>query len=384
MLPERRVQRWLYALFANFAIIIGATSYRYDFKRRLYTQTKWSQPIASLANLLVIVVISMDLYADWKSDTLETEPDKDLATGQTIRMDTTLNNVICLLRVLQRLPRERVTHGIAQELRRLQRIYRFGAVHRSYEEEEYLERILLLKHCSVWALLGFLMGFMQVTHHLFGIELDNVLSKRVMIVILVLAMDGQDVIMHLHFLFTWNICDSFMCLNGRIRMLLLQQRRDARSLHHLRWQHWQLGRLWHRLNVAYYSILISSRLSLIVTASALGFYISVFRSLDYHGIYQFMGFGLYAIIVLDCYMLDLMYDLTVSAYRESTGLLLAYNEDLHSDDQLARGVIRHGIYIFFRTLSLISCSVSFLPYKSPTFRFESSLMVYLQAARRPC
>lgn len=383
MLPESRVQRWLYALFANFAIIIGTTSYRYDFKRRLYTQTKWSQPIASLANLLVIVVISMDLYSGWKPNTLETEPDTDVATGLTIRMDSTLNNVICLLRVLQRLPRERVTHGIAQELRRLQRIYRFGAVDRSYEEEPNLKRILLLKHCALWAMLGFLMGFMQVTHHLFGIEVDNVLGKRMMIVIYVLAMDGQDVIMQLHFLFTWLICDSFMCLNERIRMLLQLQHRDARSLHHLRWQHWQLGRLWHRLNVSYYFILISSRFSLIVSASALGFYISVFRSLDYHGIYQFMGFGLYAMIVLDCYMIDLMYDLTVSAYRESTGLLLAYNEALHSDDQLARGVIRDGFYTFLDfIINFLQCQLFALQIAN--FPLQIQPYGLLQAAKRPC
>lgn len=348
MLPQSRVQRWLYALFANFAIFIGTTSYRYDFGRRLYTRTKWSQPIASFANLLVIGLILSNLYLSWKKS-----EDMDLATGTTIRMDTTVNDLICLLHVLQRVPRERVTKGIAHELRRLQRIYRCRRPGSCLEQEQYLKRILLLKQGALWALLVFLMGFMQVTQHLFGLELHNVLSNRALVAIYVLAMDGQEVIMQLHFIFTWLICDSYMCLNARIRILLAHGDNDAASLlelQHLRWQHWHLGRLWHRLNVSYYFILLSSRFSLMVTAAALGYYISVFRSLDCQRIYQFTGLGLYVVIVLDCYIFDLICDRTVSAYRESTALLLPYSENLHRNDRLARGVIRKCICLLSSNL----------------------------------
>lgn len=332
MLPKTRVQRWLHILFDYFAILIGTTCYRYDFKRRLYTKTKWSQLIASLANLIVIVFILMDLYNVWMQS-LET------VTDLTILWDTTLNDIICLMRVLHRLPMEKVTNEIAQGLRRLQCIYRFKVGERRYEKEPHLEGIWLLKHCQLWVLLGFLTGFMQLTQNLFGMELNNMLSKRAMVVIYVLAMEGQDVAMQIHFLFTWRICGCFMCLNERIGLLLRQAySASLLELHHIRWQHWQLGRLWHRLNVAYNFILISSRLSLIVTAAALGYYISIFRSLQYHVIYQFIGFGLYALIVLDCYMIDLIYDLTVNAYRESTWSMRQRNEINQGNVQLDRGV----------------------------------------------
>lgn len=332
MLPQTQVQRWLHVLFDYLAILIGTTCYRYDFKRRLYTKTKWSQLIASLANLIVIAFISMELYDVWKQS-LET------VTDLTVRWDTTLNDIICLTRVLHRLPRERVTHEVAQELCRLQRIYRFRVGERRNEREPHLERIWLLKHCQLWVLLAFLTGFMQVTQNFFGLELNNMLAKRALLVIYVLAMEGQDVAMQIHFLFTWRICGCFLCLNERIGRLVRQA--DSASLlelHHIRWQHWQLAKLWHRLNVAYYFILISSRFSLIVTATALGYYISVFRNLQLHVIYQFMGFGLYALIALDCYMLDLIYDLTVNAYRESTWSMRQHNEAHQGNLQLARGV----------------------------------------------
>lgn len=333
MSPKTRVQRWLHLLFDYFAILIGTTCYRYDFKRRLYRKTKWSQIIASLANLIVIVYILMDLYNVWMQS-LET------VTDLTIRWDTTLNDIICLMRVLQRLPREKVTNAIAQELRRLQRIYRFRVGERRYEKEPHLEGIWLLKHCHLWVQLAFFTGFMQLTQDLFGMQLNNILCKRAMVVIYVLALDGQTVAMQIHFHFTWRICGCFMWLNERIELLLRQT--DAASLmelHHIRWQHWQLGRLWHRLNIAYNFILISSRLSLIVTAAALGYYISVFRSLQN----QFIGFGLCAFIVLDAYMNDLIYDLTVNAYLESTWSMWQRNELNQGNVQLARAVNVEGI-----------------------------------------
>ncbi|KAH8403112.1 hypothetical protein KR222_005386, partial [Zaprionus bogoriensis] len=328
--PASKVRRVLYTLFANFAICIGATSYRYDFKRRRYRQTKWTQLIAGVANLISIGFLATNLHAVWQQ-VIKLNMVPDL----TIHLDTSLHDVICLLRILQRFSMERATCSFARDLRHLQRMYRFNGGGTDTVAERRLERIFLLKNCFMWALLCCLLGFFLVYYKILGMPVTRWFFNYVLVVVYALAVLGQDATIQLHFLCTWRICRSFLRLDARIAQLLLLRSSDAAALlelQQLRRQHWQLSWLWQRLNHAYSFVLITSRLSLIMTAATLGYYISAFASL------QAMTIGLYALIALDCYMLDRTYDLTVTAYGEPSGSLRQHNELVHGHELLDRGV----------------------------------------------
>ncbi|KAH8377643.1 hypothetical protein KR093_006418 [Drosophila rubida] len=332
MLPAGKVQRVLYELYAYYAIFAGVTSYRYDHKLRVYKNSRWTQLVASLGNLFVYVILPMDIYivcmAGFKLD---------VVTDLTVRLETLINDVICLLCVLQRVPRERATKQLIQQLLRLQRIHRFGGTSDARLELQ-MERIYLLKFALLWLLTAAVLLTMMMSFDKFGWDLENPVVARVILVLYSLAIDGQDFAIHMHFLLSWRICQLYLGLNARVRQLLRRNSATATlELQHLRWQHWQLALLFKRLNVAYNFILLSSRFSLIVTAAALGYYISVFHALQYHVSFIVAFFALYVLIALDCYMIDLIYDLTNRSHRDTAWQLRRHNLIRRPNACLANG-----------------------------------------------
>ncbi|XP_062139743.1 putative gustatory receptor 59b [Drosophila sulfurigaster albostrigata] len=340
MWPEGKVQRLLYELYAYFAIFIGVTSYRYDYKRRVYKNNKWTQLVASLGNLFVYVLIPLDIYY-----VVMGSFGLDSATDLTVRLDTLVNDVVCLLRVVQRVPRERATKQLFQQLQRVQRIHRFGGV-KDTQVELQMERIYLLKNILLWLLTISLLIFMMLAFEKFGSNIKNPIGNRLIVILYILVIDGQDVAIHMHFLLTWRICQLYLHLNARVKQLL---KRNAATvtleLQHLRWQHWQLALLFQRLNVAYNFILLSSRFSLIVTAAALGYYISILRSMENKESIMITSFALYAMIALDCYLLDLIYDLTKQCHRETTWQLKEHNLVKNSNSHLSNGCEQFALQI---------------------------------------
>ncbi|XP_034099820.1 putative gustatory receptor 59b [Drosophila albomicans] len=340
MWPEGKVQRLLYELYAYFAIFIGVTSYRYDYKRRVYKNNKWTQLVASLGNLFVYVLIPLDIYY-----VVMDSFGLDSATDLAVRLDTLVNDVVCLLRVLQRVPRERATKQLFQQLQRVQRIHRFGGV-KDTQVELQMERIYLLKNILLWLLTISLLTFMMLAFEKFGWNVKNPIATRLIVILYILVIDGQDMAIHMHFLLSWRICQLYLHLNARVTQLL---KRNAATvtleLQHLRWQHWQLALLFQRLNVAYNFILLSSRFSLIVTAAALGYYISIFNSLGNHKSIMITSFALYAMIALDCYLLDLIYDLTKQCHRETTWQLREHNLVKNPNSHLSNGCDQFALQI---------------------------------------
>ncbi|XP_064548615.1 uncharacterized protein AstCC [Drosophila montana] len=333
MLATRQIQRRLYELFAYYAIFIGVTSYRYDFELRQCRSTRWTRLVASLANLIIVSVSLVDLFATWF-----VIDDMDLVTEQTVRLDSTVNDIVCLVRVLQRLPQDRACIQIVLQLRRLRRIHQYAYTGRESQLEQRLEqrldRIYLAKNCVMWAEAIFLLAFMLIVCQL--VPPTNLYVKRLLVILNVLAMDGQGVVMHMHFLINWRILRLYMRLNRRLRQLLHSDFPAVATLelHHLRWQHAQLSALMERLTSAYSLTMLSNRLCLIVTAAALGYYISIFGA---HPIlYQIVGFGFVVVLALDGYILDLISDWTVNCHRESSRLLAQHQQLVNADRQLSR------------------------------------------------
>ncbi|KAM8716046.1 hypothetical protein ACLKA7_003001 [Drosophila subpalustris] len=252
---------------------------------------------------------------------------------------TIVHDVICLLLLLQRVPRENANKEISQQLKRLQRIYRYRYRYRDRQLELKLERIYLLKNCLIWMLIVFLLSFMLINYGVISVDFESPILGRIWVVLKVMIVDGEDVIMHMHFMLTWRFCRLYMCLNSRIGELI--KTNDATvtlEMHHLRWQHYQLTKLLERLNVPYNFTLIIIRFFLIVTAVALGYYLIIFHSLEYHLIYTLSAVALYTVFFLSCYMLDMLYDLTKKSHRETSWQLRQINELANPDKQFSRAV----------------------------------------------
>ncbi|KAL7741750.1 hypothetical protein ACLKA6_000361 [Drosophila palustris] len=328
-----KVQRLLDELYGYYAIFIGVTSYRYDYKSQLYKKSKWTQLVASLGNLIAIVMLPLDIYyASTKTFGM------DCVTELTTLLVTIVHDVICLLLLLQRVPRENANKEISQQLKRLQRIYRYRYRYRDRQLELKLERIYLLKNCLIWMLIVFLLSFMLINYGVISVDFESPILGRIWVVLKVVIVDGEDVIMHMHFMLTWRFCRLYMCLNSRIGKLIKTNNATVTlEMHHLRWQHYQLTKLLERLNVPYNFTLIIIRFFLIVTAVALGYYLIIFRSPEYHLIYTLSAVALYAVICLSCYMLDLLYDLTKQSHRETSWQLRQINELANADEQFSRG-----------------------------------------------
>lgn len=335
-MEARRLQRLLYGLFAYYAIFIGASSYRYDFRQRLFKNTKWTQLIASVSNVLQFGITVADLVWVWFDVVCLTG-----VTGQTIQLDSTVNDVVCLVRILQWVSRERATRNLSQELRCMSGLYRYRRSRKDKRDKEDMRRlqcIYLVKNCILWLLVGFLLSLSFIALQFFGLTGNNMYVESLLIVLNFLAMDSQDVTMHLHFLLSWRICRLYMRLNSHIRQLVRgNSPEDTLELQHLRWQHLKLTALMERLTAAYAVIMISNRLCMIVSAATLGYYISVFRS-DQTA-YQIVGYGLYALIAVDGYVLDLILDCTVNEHQKTLLLLQQQNELDQPDPQLSRGVL---------------------------------------------
>ncbi|TDG46712.1 hypothetical protein AWZ03_006892 [Drosophila navojoa] len=334
MMESRRLQRLLYELFAYYAIFIGASSYRYDFKQRLFKNTKWTQLIASVSNVLQLGIAIMDLVWAWFYVANLTA-----VTGETIQVDSTVKDVVCLVRILQRVSRERATRKLGKELRCISSLYRYRRARSDMRDKEDMRRlqcIYLVKNCILWLLVGFILSLWFIALQFFGLSGKNIYMESVLIVLNFMAMDSQNVTMHLHFLLSWRICRLYMRLNSHIRRLVRgNSPEDTLELQHLRWQHLKLTALMERLTADYAVIMISNRLSLIVSAAAVGYYISFFRSDQ--TIYQIVGYGLYVLLAVDGYVLDLILDWTVKEHQKTLFLLQLQNELDQPDPQLSRG-----------------------------------------------
>ncbi|XP_032294340.1 putative gustatory receptor 59b [Drosophila virilis] len=348
----RQVRRWLYELYAFYAIFIGVTSYRYDFELRQGRSTRWTRIVATLANLIVVAVTLVDLLGVWFVIL-----DVNVVTEQTMRLDATVNDMICLVRVLQRLPQDRACNQIVLELRRLRRIHQYHATGQDSQLEHWLEHIYLAKNFVMWAVASFLLAFMLLVYQFMGVPPTNVYLERLLLILNVLAMDGQDVAMHMHFLLNWRICRLYVRLNRRLGQLLRGNSPpvDTLELHHLRWQHAQLSALMQRLTSAYKLTMLSNRLCLVVTAAALGYYISIFRAQPI--IYQIVGFGLFALLALDSYILDLITDWTVHCHRESSWLLRQHQQLPRADRQLSRACDIFALQVACFPLKIKPCGL---------------------------
>lgn len=381
-MEARRLQRFLYELFAYYAIFIGASSYRYDFKQRLFKNTKWTQFVASVSNVLQFGMAIMDLVWAWFYVVSQTE-----VTSQTIQLDSTVNDVVCLVRILQRVSRERATRNIGKELRCLSGLYRYRRSGKDKRDEEDMRRlhcIYLVKNCIFWLLVGFLLSLWFIALQFFGLMGYNMYVDSLLIVLNFLAMDSQDVTMHLHFLLSWRICRLYMRLNSHIRRLVGgNSPEDTLALQHLRWQHLKLTALMERLTAAYAVIMICNRLSLIVSAVAVGYYISFFR--NDQTVYQIVGYVLYVLIAVDGYVLDLILDWAMNEHQKTLLLLQQQNELDHCDPQLSRGVAtRHlNLSITYSICYIISFSVISFPSKLLVFLCKSNPLVCSLAALPP-
>lgn len=354
-----RLQHFLYQLFAYYAIFIGVTSYFYDFKRRLYKNTKWTQLIACLSNLIIVSVTLSDLAWLWLDYVNE-----DRVTGEIIQLDITVNDIVCVLQLLQRVPRERATKNIEQELESLTRLCPKSWARKDKHSKQDIRRlrsIYLAKNCIMWIFTGFLSTFLIMSYQFMNLRQAKLYIEQTLVILKVLAFDSQDITMHLHFLLSLRICRLYMRLNSRMRQLVERNSpADALEALHLRRLHLKLTFLMERLTSAYDIIMISTRFSLIITTAVMGYYISL--SVCLPTIYKVVGCGFYALLVLDAYILDLILDYTINEHQKTSCLLRKHYELDHPDTQLSRGVATlhiHSLYtiiFFFFSLTYLLCN----------------------------
>ncbi|TDG46711.1 hypothetical protein AWZ03_006891 [Drosophila navojoa] len=328
-----RLQYFLYQLFAYYAIFIGVTSYFYDFKRRLYKNTKWTQLIACLSNLIIVSVTISDLAWLWLDYVNE-----DRVTGEITQLDFTVNDIVCVVNLLQRVPRERATKNIEQELESLTRLCQKSWARKDKQSKQDIRRlrsIYLAKDCIMWIFTGVLSMFLIMSYEFMSMRQTKPYIEHTLVILKILAFDSQDAIMHLHFLLSLKICRLYMRLNSRMRELIERNSSaDALEVLHLRRLHLKLTFLMERLSSVYGVIIISTRFSLIVTTAVMGYYISI--SVCLPTVYKIVCCGFYALLILDAYILDLILDYTINEHQKTSFLLRRHYELDDKDTQLSR------------------------------------------------